>query len=118
MITRDTTKKILKIFAFLIVSIGIVGYIFFAFRDYISGPEIIVLEPINGSVSHNQIITVKGQGLRIKDISLNNRPLLIDEEGHFKEDLLLFPGYNIALLTAIDRFGRTIEYKLELVYED
>ncbi len=118
MITRDTTKKIIKISVFLTITLIIVGYIYFAFRDYISGPAITVSEPINGSTVFSPVTTIKGQALRIKDLSLNNRPLLIDEQGNFIEELLLFPGYNVALLTASDKFGRTIEYKLELVYED
>ncbi len=118
MITRNTTSKLIKTIIFLIIIVVIFGYIYFAFRDYISGPSLIISEPENGSIVHDPVVNIRGQALRIKEINLNNRPLLIDEEGNFTENLLLFPGYNIAVLTAIDKFGRTIEYKLELVYEN
>lgn len=116
--TRYSIKKLIKIFFLITIVTIICGYIYFAFRDYIQGPSIVVTEPINGVTINKPTTRVKGQVQRVKDISLNGRPLLIDEEGNFDEDLLLFPGYNVALLTAIDKFGRTIEYKLELVYED
>lgn len=118
MITRQATKKIITLGVFLIITLSIFGYIYFAFRDYISGPELLIKSPENGATLFAPSTIIKGQGLRIKDISLNGRPLLIDEEGNFEESLLLFPGYNVALLSAVDRFGRTIEYKLELVYEN
>lgn len=110
-------KKILKISTIITVALVILGYSYFAFRDYINGPKIIVIEPINGSTISTSTILVKGQAFRIKEISLNGRPILIDENGNFKETLLLFPGYNISLIQAQDKFNRIIEYKLELVYK-
>lgn len=82
------------------------------------GPEIIIFEPRNGSTIATSTVLIRGQALRIQDISLNNRPILIDEQGNFSETLLLFPGYNVSLISAQDKFDRTIEYKLELVYQD
>lgn len=63
-------------------------------------------------------VTVKGQVLHIQDVSINGRPIQIDTSGNFSEPLLLFPGYNVAVISAKDRFKRITEYKLELVYQD
>ena len=78
-------KKILKISTIVTIVLVILGYSYFAFRDYINGPKIIVIEPINGSTISTSTILVKGQAFRIKDISLNGRPILIDENGNFKK---------------------------------
>jgi hypothetical protein len=114
---RYGVKKILSIFAFSLVIVIILGYIYFAFRDYIKGPYIEIYEPINGYTTSSSTIKISGKALRIKDIMLNGRPLLIDTEGNFNEILLLSPGYNVSLMNATDKFNRTIEYKLELVYK-
>ncbi len=117
MINRDGIKRIIQI-TFIILLICIVAvYSYISFRDYISGPKIIVTEPVNGSTISTSTVKIQGQILHVQEISLNNRPLLIDKQGNFTETLLLFPGYNVSLFSAKDKFGRTTEYKLELVYK-
>ena len=118
MINREGTKKIVRTSITVLIVCIVLGYAYFASRDYILGPEILIFEPINGSTISTSTVKIKGQALRIQDITLNNRPLLIDEQGNFSETLLLFPGYNVSLISAQDKFDRTIEYKLELVYQD
>lgn len=115
---RDGIKKILKIGLFLIFISIVIVYSFFSFRDYISGPQIIIHEPINGSNISTSTVSLKGQALHIQNLTINNRPMVIDTEGNFEETLLLSPGYNVSVISANDKFKRTIEYKLELVYED
>ena len=48
---------------------------------------------------------------------MNGKPVIVDKDGNFEEILLLSPGYNSTLFSAKDRFNRTTEYKLELVYK-
>jgi hypothetical protein len=117
MINRESTRKLLKAGAIALGLTLVVGYTIFATRDYIRGPLIIISEPVNGSTSLVPDVLIKGQALRIKDLTFNGRPLLIDKEGNFSETILLLPGYNAALFVAHDKFGRSAEYRLELVYE-
>lgn len=118
MINRGGTKKIVRAAVIVIIASIVFGYAYFASRDYILGPQIIISEPMNGATVATSTVIIKGRALRIQDIVLNNRPILIDEKGNFTETLLLFPGYNVSLISAHDKFNRTIEYKLELVYQD
>lgn len=118
MINREGTKKLVRSTIITLIVCIVIGYTYFATRDYILGPQIIISEPVNGSTISTSTIHLKGQALRIQDITLNNRPILIDEQGNFSETILLFPGYNVSLISAQDKFDRTIEYKLELVYQD
>ena len=117
MINRDGTKKIFKISGFLIIILIIIGYSLFESHSLIKGPEITVFEPLSGSLSASSSVIVRGQALRIQDITLNGRPILVDTYGNFSETILLAPGYNTSLFSARDKFNRTTEYKLELVYE-
>ncbi len=116
MINRESTKNILKFGSIILGSIIIIGYALFESYDFIKGPNIMIFEPSNGSSISTSTVLVRGQATRIKDLYINNKPILIDREGNFDETILLAPGYNISLLSAQDRFKRTIEYKLELVY--
>ena len=53
----------------------------------------------------------------IKDISLNDRKIFIDEQGNFKEQLLLSYGYNVFKIKANDKFGRSVEKIVEIIYK-
>jgi hypothetical protein len=117
MINRDDTKKIIKIAGLIVVLLFIIAYALFESNSLIKGPEIILTSPHSGDVFSTSSVNVKGMALRIQDITLNGRPILIDQSGNFEETLLLAPGYNVSLFRAKDKFNRTIEYKFELVYE-
>ncbi len=117
MLTRQDTKKIVKIIVFVLISLIVIGYAFFASHDFILGPIITISEPINGSTFTSPGIVIKGVVKRIQDISLNDRSLIIDHEGNFSENVLLSPGYNVFTLIALDKFGRSKEYRLELIYK-
>jgi hypothetical protein len=118
MINREGTKKIIKIAGVTFVVLIVLGYALVTSHSFISGPEIVIYEPVNGSALATSSVMIKGAALRIQDITLNGRPILIDEKGNFNETLLLSPGYNVSLFSAKDKFDRTTEYKLELVYKD
>lgn len=117
MISRNGIKKILKISIISLISLIILGYAYFAFHDFINGPKITVFQPISGSSITTSSVELVGKAVRIQDITLNDRPILIDEEGNFTEILILAPGYNAFLLSAHDKFNRTTKYKIELVYQ-
>jgi hypothetical protein len=116
MINRESTKKILKLSIVILGSIVIFGYAIFESYDFIKGPEITIFRPLNGSSVATSTVLIQGKASRIKDLYINSKPVQIDREGNFSEYILLAHGYNISLLSAQDRFRRTIEYKLELVY--
>ncbi len=116
-ITRQDTKKIVRLCIFLISIFTIIGYAIFTSHDFISGPYLEILEPTNGSTLTTPRVTVRGLVKRIQDITLNDRPITIDEKGKFNEIELLAPGYNIFSIKVKDKFGRSEEYRLELIYK-
>jgi capsule polysaccharide export protein KpsE/RkpR len=117
MINREGVKKLFKISSLVIIILIIIIYTLFTSHSFIAGPEIIILEPISGSTIATSSIEVTGISHRIKEITLNGKPIIVDKEGNFKEIIVLNDGYNASLLKATDKFGRTTEYKLELVYK-
>ena len=114
---RHKTKRILKIIILSCTIFIVVGYAIFASHDFILGPSLIISEPVNGNTFTSPIIVIKGVAKRIKEIELNGRSITIDEEGNFNENALLSPGYNIFTLTVKDKFERSKEYRLELIYK-
>ncbi len=115
---RRATKFILKWITIGIAIIVIITYSFFASRDLLMGPQINIISPENGSVVTEPLVVIHGTTKNINSISLNDRPIFIDQEGRFGEQLLLAPGYTILTLRAKDRFGREVVKRLELVQKE
>ena len=109
-----TTRKILSIgLSFLLVAV-VVGYALFALTPFLKGPRIVVTSPVNGSTVTTPFLGIEGTAHSVSYLYLNDRQIFTDEEGRFRESLLLHPGYNILVLRALDRFERRAENRVEL----
>ncbi len=109
--------SILKILVVVLVVFVIIGYTYYRTKDFISGPIVTILSPVNGSTLDNTLVDIKGTAKNISYISINDRQIFTDEAGFFMEKLLLYPGYNIISIKASDKFERNIEKTLELIYK-
>jgi len=105
-----------RILALLFVTL-LLGYALFQGRHLIAGPQIIIDSPKDNATLHESFKAIEGRGRNVTHITLNDRPIFMDEKGYFKESLLLAPGYNIITVKASDRFGRETREVLELVYQ-
>jgi hypothetical protein len=115
--SRHETKFYLKTIIIVLFLVIIFSYGIYEVWNYMTGPEITVSSPVNGIAVSESLITVAGQTKNIKEITLNDRPIVIDQAGNFTERILLSYGYNILVLRAYDRFGKQTEEKLQIVYK-
>lgn len=106
----------IKLVGFIVLIAGIFGYTYFQMHNLVIGPVITITGPQNGSTLTTSFTEVSGTTRNISGITINDRRIFVDEDGVFKEKLLLSPGYNIITLQAKDKFGRETERVLELVY--
>ena len=111
--THPFTKIISFIFIF-----GLLGYGLFNTRFILKGPELI-LEKDNDSEyiinSETSLYTIEGKALHSSFISINNRPITIDENGYFSETFLLSNEINTFVVFAQDKFGKEITKELKVV---
>lgn len=107
---------VIKAIMVLMLFSGLAAYIFFNTRLFVQGPQIIINGPENGFSSDFGLVEVHGQVLNSSFISLNGRAVLIDENSNFSESVLLYPGYNILIIEAKDKFDRQVNKQLDLVY--
>jgi len=115
--SRRETKFYLKVIVITLFLIALLGYGIFEVWNYATGPKIILSTPADGAVVSESLISIAGQVKNVKEITLNDRPIVIDEAGYFDENILLSYGYNVLELKAEDRFGKKTEQKLQLVYK-
>lgn len=110
------TPIYIRILLILVIFGVIGGYILFNSRILIDGPSIEVTYPQNGATLQEKLITIEGRTKNTTFISVNDRPISVDEEGFFRDSLLLLPGYNIITIEAKDKFEREISKRLDLYY--
>lgn len=117
MTDRHKTRRYIKIIITILIVVVFIGYTIYEIQKVVLGPQIEVLSPKNGSLVSNSFIEISGIAKNIKEISLNDRKIYTDEEGNFKENLLLAYGYNALVLKASDKFNRKTEKIIEVVYK-
>ncbi len=117
MTDRHKTRRYIKLLIAIILVVVFVGYTLYEIQKVVLGPRIEILSPQNGSLISSSFTEIVGKAKNITEISLNDRKIYIDEEGSFKEDLLLSYGYNVLIIKASDKFGRKTEKVLEVIYK-
>lgn len=108
---RDSrlTKIVLVIF-FIVIA----AYAYYEGRGLLFGPKINVPETVQ-TVSE-PYVRIKGKADRISALALNGKPIQVTAEGAFDEPYLLAEGLNRILLDATDKYGRTRQEVIQIVY--
>ena len=90
-------------------------YAYYEARGLLFGPSIEV--PTGPALVHDRFVTIHGRAARIVQLTMNGKPVTVTEDGAFEEPYLLSNGYNRIVLRAQDRYGRTRESIIEVIYE-
>jgi hypothetical protein len=112
---RYTPKFILKTSCIAIVCGFITGYTLFQAQNLMKGPVI----KLTATQSENggEVAEIKGVAQNIAYITFNGRKIFTDLNGDWSEKFALSDGYNIVKIAATDKFGRTSEKTVQLVYD-
>lgn len=101
-------RKIVFITLLTWFSLTVVGYGIYKALPIILGPKIVIDSPENGDIVNGTSIAVRGSVNRTNALYINDIPTAFTESGTFETKLALYPGSNILIVKAIDRFGRTV----------
>ena len=95
----------------------VLGYGAFNSRFIIQGPEIIIENVGDSIVTEDKTLFLTGKILHSSFITINGRPIFIDESGTFNEKLLLSSGVSIIDIYAKDKFGKEVRRKIDVLYK-
>lgn len=109
---RDSRLIRYGLIAFFLI---VLVYALYEGRALLRGPTIDV-SPRVMEVSE-PFIDITGKAERIVSLSLNGKEISVTEDGIFEEGYVLAPGYNRIILKAEDRYGKTAERVLEIIYK-
>ena len=112
--TRSSLLRLIKIGATIFLVLVVAGYSIWRSSDYARGPRITISEPADWSSVQASTTPIRGVVERAHIVTMNGKPVSIDESGNFNEIIIVFPGTNIVTFTAKDQFGRTVEKRLIL----
>lgn len=104
-------KRLLVIAFFVLIAL----YALFQARFLILGPRVSIDTPRDNSAVDAGTITISGTAKNVSFLSLDDRRIYTDKDGHWQEKLVMQKGVNIIKLTAKDRFGRETEKLLRVV---
>lgn len=114
--TRRNPRTILKIIVATCLVVFVIGFVAFNSRLLLIGPEIKIISPENGTSTTTPLITLHGVTKNISYITLDDKPIFIDEEGFFTENILLSPGLNDIEIYGHDKLKRDTTNLLSLIY--
>lgn len=106
-----TPQKILFLAIFVIVLCGLI-FLFREINSFGSQPSLVIFSPENNSeVSENSIFV---EGTTDKDalLFINEQPILVGDEGKFKESVTLQAGINSINIKAINKFEKETQNNL------
>ncbi len=109
-------KKKLKAGLFIALFVLIGGYAYARSNALRKGVLIEVHGVMDGETVTEGTLHISGTATHAASLSLNDRPLSVDQEGAFAEELLLVPGYTIITFKAEDRFGKKTEKMFHVLY--
>ena len=95
--------------AFSLFIILIIIFTFSRAYGLIQGPSIVLTDASPVSATQDGFVTLEGTVYRSAHFSINGRSVAPEQNGNFRERLLLTPGHTIMTLQARDRFDRTTQ---------
>ena len=92
--------KILKYLAVSICIILIIGYLGWEVNKIISPPRLVLFSPPKNFITDKNRVEINGKTEKEVNLTINERPLLSDQNGNFSLNLDLQKGLNIIKISA------------------
>lgn len=115
---RSNIKKVIKFTGLSFIACVLIAYSFYQARFLLEGPQVAVWDPQDGSIVFQSVLDIQGEAKNISKLSLDGRQIFVNEQGVFKERILLSEGMNAITFNAQDKFGRETQKTIELFFKD
>ncbi len=115
---KKSNKSYIKISVVILIILFVSFYFLFKFQKVTTGPILNVETPKKWETFNENIIEVSGSVQNISKIKLNGRKIFVNQDKEFKEELLLYPGYNIIKIKVKDRFGKQKQKKIIIFHKE
>lgn len=100
------TPKIIIIGAIIILTLGSFFYLYKEIGAFASTPRLVILSPDKNYSTSGNSVTIEGVTDNDAKIFINDQPILVDDEGKFRENLTVQAGANTIIVRAMNRFNK------------
>lgn len=109
---RVTERKLMKTLTlkaglYTLLGIAVCVLVGYNIKDRIFGSPLSVTTATDGTTLSNPFLPITGTAKHARELLINGRSVAIDRKGHFDDEVLLSPGYNIVEVALRDQFGKT-----------
>lgn len=98
--------KILRGLLAVLAALAIFLYLGFYLKSSLSKPKIEIFEPADNLITGDKSVRVSGRAEEKTQIEINDKPILKDENGDFKELIELKKGINIISISAQNKYSQ------------
>lgn len=103
-----------------VILLGMAVIIFLAIRvnAIFMPPKLEIISPTEGLITISRQLEVKGESTPEAEIVINNKAVLVDQEGSFSTFVDLQKGLNLIKITAKKRYSRTSEAQIRVLFNE
>ena len=105
-------NKKIKNYILFSLSVIIICYSLFRLYPILRGPTIEIISPKYGEAVSTSTFEMTGIVKRAKEVKIEDRQILIDQEGNFRQNFVFVYPYTILNISATDSWGRTVNKQL------
>lgn len=104
----SVTPKIISIVFVSLFFIALSFYLFKNLNNFVSNPELLIINPEADSVINDTKVLVKGKTDVGNELFINNQLVLVNDEGVFAESIVLREGKNVISVKSVNQFNKEV----------
>lgn len=108
------TPRLIIAVCIVIVVIGGFSYLYSQIGRFAAVPRLVITNPSTDETTSSNLVSISGFTDEDAKVSINGQPILVNDKGEFKEDILLQEGVNTITVTAVNRFNKEISKTLNI----
>ena len=111
------SPKLTFITGISLLTLLVLSYLGFEYLKFIKPPELEIYNPKNNEIVLENIVKITGKTTTDVILTVNNQPILLDQEGKFQIEVEITKDTSRLLFKAISRSGKITEKKVEINVE-
>lgn len=100
-----------------VISLVVLGYLGFEYQKFVKPPEIEIVSPKTNQIILEDKVRVEGKTTTDVTLTINNQPIILDQEGNFVTEILITKDTKSLIFKAISRSGKVTEKTVEIKVE-
>ncbi len=108
------TPKMITATIVILVALGGFYYLYREIGRFAAVPRLVVTNPIGDTAVESDTLTISGYTEQDAKLTINDQPVAVNDNGEFREDLILQGGLNTVTVASVNRFGKTASRTLSI----